>query len=174
MTQISAPFDRMLTRIRQELDDPTPNDEVLDALKAIGKAAIEEAERTKATLNDTYNQIEAFAFGVYFNGRVYRQGYLDKGKYRNVHTNAAGKEAKGAEKDRRGKYGRSQALHAIRDHKPTHRGYELYLTNAIWYSMIHEEWGLPILSQVVKDAVARIESEFGVEVSMNFISYPYS
>lgn len=174
MTPIRAPFDRTLSRIKRELADPTPSELVLDELRAIGRAAIRQAAETKATLEDTYNQLEAYAFGVYFNGRVYRQGYLDEGRFRNSHKNAAGREAKGAEKDpKRHKYGRSQALHVIRDHRPEHRGYELYLINAMWYSTIHEAWGLPIVSQALRDAAARISSTFNVEVFINFKSYRY-
>ena len=164
----------MLTRIRQEIENPTPNADVLDALRDIGRAAIRAAAESKRTGNFTLNQMEAFAFGVYFNGKAYRQGYLDENKYRGDHD-VDGVTKKGAEKDpKRHKYGRSQALHAIRDYKPDHRGYVLYLTNAMWYSTIHEAWGLPIITQEVKNAAARIASEFGVDVYINFRSYPYS
>lgn len=175
MTPIRAPFERLLSRIEQEIENPTPSDEVLDILKSIGRSAIRQAADTKGTLDDTYNQLEAYAFGVYFNGRVYRQGYLDNGKYRNSHENSEGRDVKGAAKDpKRHKYGRSQALHVIRDHKPGHRGYELYLINAMWYSMIHEEWGIPILRQSIRDAAAKIADELGVDVYINFETYSYS
>ena len=176
MTLISAPFKRVSDLIRQEMLNPTPSDAVLDALRDIGRRTIRRAADSKATLDDTFNQLEAFAFGVYFNGRVYRQGYLDEQRYRNTHKNAAGKEAKGAEKDRkRGKYGRSQALHEINEkYHPEHRGYVLYFTNAMWYSLIHEKWGLPIISQEIKNAVSEVESLFNVSVDVQFYEYPYS
>lgn len=174
MTQIRTPFKRVSDMLKQEIANPTPNDAVLDELRDIGKWAIRYAANTKGTLDVTYNQLEAFAFGVYFNGKVYRQGYLDEGRYRNTHKNAFGKEVKGAEKDpKRGKYGRSQALHTIRDYKPEHRGYELYLTNAMWYSLIHEHWGIPIIRQAVIRAASRIAETFNVEVYINLLEYHY-
>lgn len=175
MTPIRIPFKRVSDLIKQEIANPTPSEAVLDALRDIGRFAIRYAAETKGTLDITYNQLESFAFGVYFNGRVYRQGYLDEERYRNTHETATNKYAKGAEKDpKRGKYGRSQALHAIRDYRPQYKGYVLYLTNAMWYSLIHEKWKIPIISQAVKEAKSRIEDTFGVEIYVNLLEYPYS
>ena len=169
MTQISAPFDRVLGLVRRELADPTPNMEAIAELARIGQETVDKAQRSKVPGNDTGNQYEAFAFGVFFNGKCYRRGL---GRDHDFHENAAGETKKGSAKDpKRGKYGFSEALHAIRGHHPEHRGYELYLTNAMWYSAYHEGWGLPVLSQEVKNAAAKIASTFDVDVYIDFYEY---
>lgn len=169
MTRISdirSPFNRVLARIQQEITDPKPNMDAINELARIGKKAINAAQRTKAPLNMTWNQFEGFAYGVFFNGQCYRSSLASD---RTDH----GENRRGSDKDpRRGKYGWSEALHAIRGHHPTQRGYELYITNAMWYSMYHERWKLPVISQEVENAVPEIEEKFGVEVHVEFFSYP--
>ena len=170
MTPIRAPFERVLSLIKQEIADPTPNAEVIAELARIGQDTINKAQRTKRAGNITGNQYEAFAYGVFFNGTCYKQNLA---KDRDFHENAEGKTVKGSEKDpKRGGYGWSKALHAVRDHKSTHRGYELFLTNAMWYSAIHEEWGIRILTQEIRQAASRIATTFNVEVIINLATYP--
>lgn len=168
MTPVTRPFDAVLARIRQEMTDQKPDMAVVEALASIGREVIERAAESKRTGNDLMNQMEAFGYGVFFNGECVRQGYLDKSKYRGDHRNKDGRMVKGAEPDRkRHRMGRSMALHDIRDHKPDHTRYELYIVNAMWYSAIHEAWGLKIISQEIIHAVQEIAQKFGVDVKVD-------
>lgn len=167
MTQVTRPFDAVLSQIRKETASEVPNPEVVEALALIGRAAIERAAESKRTKNDTGNQLEAFAFGVYFAGRSVRQGYLDKARYRSEHKKD-GQDVKGAPADpKRHRMGRSMALHELRDHRPDHMRYELYLTNAMWYSAIHEHWGLRIITQEIIQASQDIAMKFGVDIHVS-------
>lgn len=177
MTRVTAPFDRVLERIRLEFNDPQPDMQVVDILATIGREAITRAATSKETRNITLNQMEAFAYGVYFNGECVRQGYLDKAGFRGDHERPDGTWAKGAEKDsKRGRMGRSMALHDIRDHVPTTKRYELFLVNSMWYSAIHEQgWTmrngaahrpLRIITQEVIQATNEIAATFGVTVNV--------
>lgn len=175
MTRVTAPFDRVLKRIREEINDPKPNEAVVKALIDIGFAALVRAAESKETGNITLNQMEAFACAVYFGGERQRTKFLEGDMYRGNHINKEGRDVIGAEKDsKRGRMGRSMALHAVRDHKPLTMGYELYITNAMWYSAIHENgWKmrngeqhrpLRIITQEILDTVGQIEQLFGVDV----------
>ena len=172
MTRVTKPFDAVLDRIRQERTDPQPNEEVLNALAAIGREAIERAAESKATGNITLNQMEAFGYGVYFGGERRKIGFLDKADYRGNHRNKAGKDVKGAERDpKRGRMGRSMALHLLRDYKPKSNWYELYIVNAMWYTAIHEHWGLQVLSQEIMSAAQDIAQQLGVSVFIDVDLY---
>ena len=188
MTQVTRPFDRVLDLIKKEIDHPTPSQIVVDRLIEIGYAALVRAAESKETGNITMNQLEAFACAVYFNGEKQKTKFLDSSAYRTEHkvgeqevTRKDGSKwtrtiyGKGAEADpKRGRMGRSMALHELRDHRPETKGYELYLTNAMWYSAIHESgWtmrngsqhkALRIITQEILDTVSEIEHDFGVEV----------
>lgn len=189
MTPVTKPFDDVLKLIKREIDDPKPNQAVVDKLIEIGYAALVRAAESKDTGEITLNQLEAFACAVYFNGEKQKSRFLEKDKitkrnYRADHdvtvvysVHGPGKKVtrKGAEPDpKRGRMGRSMALHELRDHKSTAKGYELYLTNAMWYSAIHENgWTmrngaqhrpLQIITQEILDTVGQIEQVFGVTV----------
>ena len=175
MTQVTQPFDRVLKLVKQELDDPKPNQAVVDKLIEIGYAALVRAAESKDTDNITLNQLEAFACAVYFGGVKQKSKFLDQEKYRGTHRGRKGYDVDSAGPDpKRGRMGRSMALHELRDHKPETNGYELYLTNAMWYSAIHENgWTsrsgrsigpLHIITQEILDTVGQIEQTFGVEV----------
>ena len=170
MTRISAPFDRTIARIKQEMDNPTPNMEVINYLAQIGQWVCDTAARNKDTGNITGNQYEAYGYGVFFHYKRYRSGI---GRDRDFHTNAAGNDnAKGVGKDpRRGKYGWSEALHAVTRHKSEAYWYELYLTNAMWYSIYHEPRGLAVLSTWVKEAMTRIETDTKRPVMLTLYDY---
>lgn len=172
MTQVTQPFDRVLDRIRKEIEDPEPNAEVIQALAEIGRATIEAAANSKATGNLTMNQIEGFGWAVFFKGQAQRQGFLDKMKWRGSHVGRSGKLVDSAGPDpKRHKMGRIQALQAISAHKPGHNWYELYLVNAMWYTSAHEDWGLRVLSQELMTAVHEIALRFGVEVYFDFYNF---
>lgn len=179
MTRVTAPFDRVLKLIKNEIDNPTPNQEVVDRLIEIGYAALVRAAESKEAGNITLNQMEAFACAVYFNGKKQKSKFLDKAQYRGTHfSSRKNADVDSAEPDpKRGRMGRSMALHELRDHKPETNGYELYLTNAMWYSAIHEKgWtmrngkhhrALRIITQEIISTVTEIEQDFGVEVFIN-------
>lgn len=174
MTRISdirSPFNRVLARIQQEITDPKPNMDAINELARIGQEAVNAAQRSKRAGNITGNQYESFAYGVYFNGERYRSGLA---KDHDWHEDAEGNlTRKGSPKEkRRGKYGFSEALHAVRGHHPERRGYELYLTNAMWYSMYHERWGIRIISQEVLSAMRKVADKFNVDVYIDFYEYP--
>lgn len=175
MTPVTKPFDDVLKLIKREIDDPKPNQAVVDKLIEIGYAALVRAAESKDTGEITMNQLEAFACAVYFNGVKQKSRFLDKSKYRGTHTGRKGYDVDSAGPDpKRGRMGRSMALHELRDHKSTAKGYELYLTNAMWYSAIHENgWTmrngaqhrpLQIITQEILDTVGQIEQVFGVTV----------
>lgn len=165
MTQVTRPFDAVLKRIRQEITDPQPDEEVVERLLEIGLEALKNAAETKGTGNLTMNQMEAFGCAVYFYGDRMGTKFLDGTRYRGDHNRKDGSYAKGAGKDpKRGKYGRSQALHVARDHKSDYQGYELYLFNAMYYSAAHEAWGLKIITQVLVQTAHAIAESFGVDV----------
>jgi len=170
MTQVTQPFDRVLKMIRKEIDDPQANPAVVDELARIARQTLERAAESKDTGNQTMNQLEAYGFGVFFNGGLVRQGYLDKKKYHGSHRNAKGRWVDSAEPDpKRHKRGRIEALRAIQGHRSDYNGYELYLVNAIWYSSAHEAWGLKIITQELLSAASAIASEFGVDVYVSEI-----
>jgi len=175
MTRVTLPFDRVLNRIKKEIEDPEADQAVVDALIQIGYEALVRAAESKEAGNITLNQMEAFACAVYFRGEKQRTKFLDKDQYRGTHRGRFGRDVNSAEPDpKRHRMGRSMALHAIRDHKPITDRYELFLTNAMWYTAIHENgWtmrnGQPhrplrILSQEILSTVAAIEEKFGVDV----------
>lgn len=165
MTQVTRPFNEVLNLVRHEIKDPTVNLDVIEALAQIGRETLVRAAESKATGNITMNQMEAFAFGVYFGGECYKTGFLDKARYRGSHTGRKGALVDSAGPDpKRHRMGRSMALHALRDHKPTTNWYELYLTNAMWYTAIHEHWGLQIITQEVIGAAQEISRVCGVDV----------
>lgn len=162
----------MLKRIQEERTNPQPNEAVLNELARIGREAIERAAESKRTGNITLNQMEAFGYGVYFGGERRKIGFLDKEMYRGEHRNREGRDVKGAEKDaKRGRMGRSMALHLLRDYKPETQWYELYIINAMWYTAIHEHWGLRVLSQEIMSAATEITSTLGVDVFINVDLY---
>ena len=177
MTPVTKPFDDVLKLIKKEIDDPQPNEAIVDKLIEIGYAALERAANSKEAGNITMNQLEAFACAVYFNGVKQKSKFLDKTKYRGSHIDRHGRDVDSAGPDpKRGRMGRSMALHELRDHKSDTMGYELYLTNAMWYSAIHENgWRmrngeihrpLRIITQEIIDTVGQIEQVFGVPVTV--------
>lgn len=179
MTPVERPFDAVIKLVRKEIDDPQPNQEVVDKLMEIGYAALVRAAESKETGNITLNQLEAFGCAVYFRDRKLATKFLDKSQYRGTHRGRKGFDVDSAEPDpKRHRMGRSMALHELRDHTSDARsGYELYLTNAMWYSAIHEQgWTmrngtnhrpLRIITQEILDTVAQIETTFGVDVLVN-------
>lgn len=176
MTPVTAPFDKVLNLIKNEIENPTVDMAVVERLLEIGYAALVRAAESKETGNITLNQMEAFACAVYFNGKKIRTKFLDKAQYRGTHYSTRKKaDVDSAEPDpKRGRMGRSMALHELRDHKSDTNGYELYLTNAMWYSAIHEKgWtmrngkqheALRIITQEIIETVGEIERDFGVSV----------
>lgn len=172
MTQVTRPFDRVLSRIKQEINDPQPNQEVVDTLIEIGYQALVRAAESKATGNITMNQMEAFGCAVYFRGEKQKTRFLDKAAYRGSHRGRFGRDVDSAEPDpKRHRMGRSMVLHAIRDHKPTTDWYELYLTNAMWYTAIHEHWGLQVLTQEILSTAQAVAQTCGVEVFIDVELY---
>lgn len=154
------------------------NPEVVAALKQIGRDTIERAAEVKTPGNITMNQMEGFAYAVFFNGNLVEKsiGFLDKKRDRGEHVNKDGKIVRGAQKDRRGKMGRIEALNAIKNYVPDSKGYVLFLTNAVWYSMIHEEkYGMNVLSSSIPYALNELYNKFGyeVKVEVEYIRHPY-
>lgn len=148
--------------------DPQPNEAVISELSRIAKDTLQRAAESKRTGNMTMNQMEAYGYGIFFNGTLMRQGYLDQKRYRGSHQNKKGRWVDTAGPDpKRGKMGRVEALHAIQGHVSDYDGYELYLVNAMWYSSAHEAWGLKIITQELIETANEIQSAFGVDVYLS-------
>lgn len=171
MTQVTAPFDKVLNLIKSEIENPTVDMAVVDELARIARENLELAAESKWTGNDTMNQMEAFGFGIFFNKKLVRQGYLDKKRFHGSHKSSrTGKWVDTARPDpKRGKTGRVEAFHAVQGHEPESNGYEVYFVNAMYYSAAHENWGLKIISQIILHAIVDIEQAFDIEVSFDGI-----
>lgn len=158
-------------KLAQEEGNPV----TIEKLKEILMQVLEYAADEKKTGNITMNQLEGFAGGVYYNRKlVVGRRLADYKRYQGEHySEKKGKYVAHAPKDRRGKSGWSAAMHALRDYVPDADGYVLYFTNAVWYSAIHESWGLPIISQAIQEAIRLTEDAFGKSVTVEFTNYGY-
>lgn len=165
---MTKPFDRVLKWIREELEHPTPDQEVVRVLLDIGREALQRAASSKKTQNISGNQLEAYGCAVYYFGERQGTRFLEGDQWRDFHERDDGSTAQGTYKDpKRGKWGRGQALHAARDHKTDFPGYELFLFNAMYYSAAHEAWGLTIITQELIETAHQIAMTFGVEVNID-------
>lgn len=129
----------------------------IDFLSDVGKETIEGMFQSKFPGNDLYNQRDAFGYGIYFNGKLVKEGYLD------------GELSKAPSKHRKQR-GREEAKKAISQYTPLTDGYELYLVNAMHYSRAQEEfWGVPVLvDSEVFEAQRKIEDKLKIRVKVTF------
>lgn len=179
-TLARKPFDDILSLIKAESTREADPD-IVAKLREVGKKVIMNAYKTRATKEDLGNQIDAYGFGVFYNGKLVAQGYLDSNKSlgfsRRDHQNKDGTFGKGALPDRkRNKRGRIEALHAVQKFVPSQPGYVLYIVNSMWYSSIHESWGLPIISQALFNGAAEMGRVFKIDshdINVDFYDYGY-
>lgn len=172
-------IDDIREKLKELKDAPDPT--VVAYLQQLGKEALDFADRE---VHDKYklgvdlgNQLDAYGYGVYFNGQLIKQGYLPK-KRRMDHIGKRGKNAGkmipgavGPDRHRH-KYGRPEALHAIQQHVAQPVGYELFLCNAMYYSSVHEEGRgkeYPVLSCAGKLLTSRVADIKGAKVY--FVNY---
>lgn len=107
----------------------------LETFKTYCDRIMEELAENKETANITGNQADAFGYAIFFDGKLVYSGYL-RNSYRMEHVSASGRTVVGASKPKdKGPSGRSRAKKAIAGYVPTtKRGYEIFITNAMWYS----------------------------------------
>lgn len=148
-------------------------------LKAYCNAIMSELAENKDTRNISGHQIDAFGYGIYFYGKLVAEGYLADGE-RMEHELNNGKSVPGADpyhKHFYGPSGRQRARNAIRNHTPRRRGYEVLITNAMFYSVIQQEnwqqFGLSrkyiILSPAISPAWQEMERKYGKYLTYYFI-----
>lgn len=137
--------------------------DIVDSLARVGDKAIHSAVEEGGLMgkdpgNITGNQIDAFAWGVYFNGMLVRSGFI-KDSWRLEHDSPTRKNKVtgqalslyGAPPIKwHGKTlrGRAEAKKALRNFTPPHRGYTLFITNAMPYSIVQESRNLHVISQL--------------------------
>ena len=138
--------------------------QVIDFLSEAGARITEMAYSMKAAKDDTFNQHDAFGWGVYFNKAI-------------VNSGAVGEEK--AHKPTTGRYklkGRTEVMNSLRAYEPEEPGYVLVITNALWYSVIQElGWGgrkFPVISPILPEMEKLKGHIKGVEVTTDFIVIP--
>lgn len=148
-------------------------------LKAYCNAIMSELAENKDTKNISGHQIDAFGYGIYFYGKLVAEGYLAD-KERMDHESRKGKTVPGADpynKNFYGPSGRQRAKNAIKNHIARKRGYEVLITNAMFYSVIQQEnwreFGLTkkyvILSPAISPAWQEMERKYGKYLTYYFI-----
>lgn len=144
-------FDKALAEIRPYTSSPSQI--IVDTLDKIGLDAITNAFNTKDPKNDTYNQRDAYGYGIYRGNTLVKMGFLEGEK--------ANKLAKGLKQS-----GRSLAEEMLIGYVPKTDGYTLCLVNAVFYSGIHEARGLKVLFRETERARNAMMNAFQVEINI--------
>lgn len=129
------------------------------ALQPYIKSLTEDAERilqkanqTRETQNDTYNQEDAYGYGIYYNDKLLKKGYLnDTPKANEIHKGWAKHNIEA-------NTGRGYLDEYLDNYKPSKKGLTLIVVNAVYYSPILEDGRqgnsgrrYKILSQIASD-----------------------
>ncbi len=116
---------------------------ILDYLEKEGQDIIDEAYRTKDTGNVSYNQHDAYAYAIYYYGRLMRKGYAEGG------VMSTGTHRGWAKMNYPDGTGREYADGSIDAYKASTKApFTMIVLNGIYYSNIHErKWDFKILSQ---------------------------
>ena len=129
---------------------------VIEYLATLGQETIENMYAEKGTNDDLYNQRDAYGFGVYYNGKLVKEGYLE------------GEKSTAPSRDRKLR-GRREAKKAIKNYTPDRQGYVLYLVNAMHYSAVHQKRHKQIIvSRCLYAAKQEIEDKYNVPVTVDF------
>lgn len=118
--------------------------EIVNKLAADGQAIINNAYYTKTTKNRTFNEHDAFVYGVYCYGKLMKYGFVGNPL---ATEKAHGWKAKGIEEG----FGRDWAEEAIRGYKATPKSLELVVLVCTFYSQINEGKGYRIISQTLNE-----------------------
>lgn len=144
-------FEDALALIKPYTDKPSKI--IVDTLDQIGLDAITNAFNTKDPKNDTYNQRDAYGYGIYMGTTLVKMGFLEGEKAKEL--------AKGLKQS-----GRSLAEEMLTSYVPKTDGYTLCLVNAVFYSGIHEARGLKVLFKETERAKNAMMSAFQVEIKI--------
>ena len=123
--------------------------DIIAELAKEGDKVINNAFKTKTTKNETFNEHDAFVYGVFFNGELKKYGFIGSQK-------ATEKTSDWKREGIKSGYGRDWAEEAIKGYKSKGKGFELVVLVCTFYSSINEGRGYKVISQSISglDAVA--------------------
>lgn len=124
-------------------------DKIVDYLAKQGDKIIRKAAATRDTKRRKGNQLDAYGWCVYYEGKKMKQGFLTPGK--TAETPHNGWSAKGYGRT----FGRDDVILFFDEYKPQSDGFILVCVNAVFYTTIQETGGAQkkyrIISQVASD-----------------------
>lgn len=124
----------------------------IESLTKDAERILEKANATRQTKNDTYNQEDAYGYGIYYNGKLLKKGYLnDTPLAKEIHKGWAKHNIKA-------NTGRGYLDEYLDNYKQSKKGLTLVVANAVYYSPILEDGRqsnngrrYKILSQIASD-----------------------
>lgn len=167
---VSEPFTAIRATLKQRIEHPKPNKELADELQRIGYETIEEAIASHRWTDRTFNLVDAYAFGVFYNGILVREGYSDPNSFKRGNHPKSRSVPKGGlgiytfhEPDPAtgmdGPETARRALHSMTP--PTGKGYSLVIINPMWYATILERsTQYKVLSNVIDNAYSKASDLF--------------
>lgn len=106
--------------------------QIVNKLAEDGERICKEAARTKETASRSYNQLDAFGYAVYSDGKLVKKGYAAPEQSKKQHKGWA---KKGIPADT----GRGYLDKFFQDHKAPANRFQLVVVNAIYYTKILED-----------------------------------
>lgn len=134
---------------------------LIDDLAKVGKQIVEDAQRTKAVGNRSYNQADAFGYVIYDSGKAVRKGYATSP------TKSTGEHHGWKAKGIKAGTGRDWLNDFVDKFNPPKEGLALLVVNAAFYSNIHEtKYNYKVISQTF-DKLNPIKDKFkGASISI--------
>lgn len=131
-------------------------DKIVDYLAKEGDKIIKKASTTKQTHNRASNQMDAYGWCVFYNGKEEKRGFLTEERTASKPHNKWENEARYA--DYGNTYGRDDVENYFNEYKPQSNGFILVCVNAVFYTSIQEapntsrgQVKYRIISQIVSD-----------------------
>lgn len=129
-------IDRIRARLAKEgLSGRVP--ELEEELEALGDRMINDAFLTKKRDNITYNQHDAYGWGLFFNGSLIKKNFITPQKRAQIPRDTD-------------YWGRDNVSYDIDHFVPSDpKGYVLLVLNSVYYSIQQEDRGQEVLSQEI-------------------------